>query len=235
MMPCTQHGNPVSWGWRQTQTGDQRSIGVVARGCPVPYPAARGCGISERVARATRFQDRPMALSKTLRFEIFKRDAFTCQYCGRTPPGVVLEIDHFLALANGGCDEEENLLTSCFDCNRGKGANPATRQALPSIAERTAAMVEAEEQITAYRKALQAKDRRLRAAIRKVEQHVESLGDIHLTDHGRRRVVIWLRQWTPEKIIEAFDIATRKLPVGDRGLFAYVGGILRKWRQGVWL
>ena len=176
-----------------------------------------------------------MAVSKRTRFEIFKRDNFTCQYCGRTPPAVVLEIDHFVAQANGGGDEEENLLTSCFDCNRGKGANPVTRQTLPSIAERTAAMVEAEEQITAYRKALRATDRRLRAAVRKVEQHIESLGDVHLTDHGRRNVAIWLRQWTPEKIMEAFDIATRKLPVGDRGLFAYVGGILRKWRQGLWL
>jgi hypothetical protein len=176
-----------------------------------------------------------MALSKRLRFEVFKRDSFTCQYCGRTPPAVVLEIDHFLARANGGGDQEDNLLTACFDCNRGKGKNPATRQALPSIAERTAAMVEAEEQTTAYRKALRVKDRHLRAAVRNVEQHVETLGDVQLTDYGRRSVAVWLRQWTPEKIMEAFDIATRKLPVGDPGLFAYVGGILRKWRQGLWL
>ena len=35
-----------------------------------------------------------MGLSKKMRFEVFKRDAFKCQYCGGTPPAVILEIDH---------------------------------------------------------------------------------------------------------------------------------------------
>jgi len=176
-----------------------------------------------------------MAVSKRTRFEIFKRDGFTCQYCGRTPPAVVLEIDHFVARANGGGDDEANLLTSCFDCNRGKGANPATRQTLPSIAEHTATMAEANDQLIVYRKALRSKERRLRAAGRKVERHFEGLGNARLTEHGRRGVAVWLREWPPEKLMEAFDIATRKLTTDDPGLFAYVGGILRKWRHGVWL
>lgn len=63
-----------------------------------------------------------MALSKSLRFEVFARDGFTCQYCGRRPPDVVLEADHLDPRANGGNDELTNLVTSCFDCNRGKAA-----------------------------------------------------------------------------------------------------------------
>jgi 5-methylcytosine-specific restriction endonuclease McrA len=35
-------------------------------------------------------------ISKSTRFDIFNRDAFTCQYCGRMPPVVMLEIDHEL-------------------------------------------------------------------------------------------------------------------------------------------
>lgn len=58
-----------------------------------------------------------------VRFSVFKRDNFTCQYCGRKPPNVVLEADHVLAVANGGSDAIHNLVTSCQDCNRGKGAN----------------------------------------------------------------------------------------------------------------
>ena len=34
------------------------------------------------------------SLSKKIRFEVFKRDKFTCQYCGKTAPNVVLEVDH---------------------------------------------------------------------------------------------------------------------------------------------
>ena len=61
-----------------------------------------------------------MAVGKTLRFEVFKRDGFTCQYCGSRPPDVVLELDHIDPRAAGGGDEVINLITACFDCNRGK-------------------------------------------------------------------------------------------------------------------
>lgn len=61
-----------------------------------------------------------MAVSKGVRFEVFKRDLFTCQYCGRRPPDVVLEVDHIIARSSGGSDESDNLATSCMDCNRGK-------------------------------------------------------------------------------------------------------------------
>jgi hypothetical protein len=60
------------------------------------------------------------SISKKVRFEIFKRDSFTCQYCGRSAPDAVLEVDHIIAVANGGNNEITNLITSCFDCNRGK-------------------------------------------------------------------------------------------------------------------
>ena len=60
-------------------------------------------------------------ISKKNRFEIFKRDKFICQFCGNTPPGVVLEIDHIKPVCEGGTNELINLVTSCFDCNRGKG------------------------------------------------------------------------------------------------------------------
>lgn len=33
-------------------------------------------------------------ISKKKRFEVFKRDMFTCVYCGCKPPDVILEIDH---------------------------------------------------------------------------------------------------------------------------------------------
>ena len=65
------------------------------------------------------------ALSKKIRFEVFKRDKFTCNYCGRSPviDDVVLEVDHIVPVKEGGNNHMLNLLTSCFDCNRGKAAN----------------------------------------------------------------------------------------------------------------
>lgn len=61
-----------------------------------------------------------MAVGKTKRFEVFKRDEFTCVYCGRKPPAVTLECDHIVPRASGGGDSLDNLTTACFDCNRGK-------------------------------------------------------------------------------------------------------------------
>jgi len=61
-------------------------------------------------------------ISKKLRFEIFKRDKFTCQYCGRTAPDVVLHVDHIHPVSRGGENDLLNLITSCFDCNAGKAA-----------------------------------------------------------------------------------------------------------------
>ena len=58
-------------------------------------------------------------IPKKLRFDVFKRDHFTCLYCGRTPPTVTLEIDHILAFSKGGQTVIENLATSCRDCNAG--------------------------------------------------------------------------------------------------------------------
>jgi len=61
-----------------------------------------------------------MAISKKLRFEVFKRDGFACQYCGRRPPLVSIEVDHIEPILEGGTDDIDNLTTACFDCNRGK-------------------------------------------------------------------------------------------------------------------
>jgi len=97
-----------------------------------------------------------MAIGPKLRFKIFKRDNFTCQYCfkrgvdreaalgdlklrtddpamgkllatlGIIPKEplkeVSLEVDHRIPESKGGTDDESNLVTSCRDCNRGKGA-----------------------------------------------------------------------------------------------------------------
>lgn len=56
-------------------------------------------------------------ITKKLRFEVFKRDNFTCQYCGRMAPDVILEIEHVNPVSKGGDNNILNLVTSCQDCN----------------------------------------------------------------------------------------------------------------------
>jgi hypothetical protein len=60
-------------------------------------------------------------LPQSVRFTVFRRDNFTCRYCGRSSPAVVLHVEHVQAVANGGSDDPSNLVTACADCNGGKG------------------------------------------------------------------------------------------------------------------
>ncbi len=53
-----------------------------------------------------------------VRFQVFKRDHFTCQYCGKG--GGELEVDHIKPVTKGGSNDMDNLITACRDCNRGK-------------------------------------------------------------------------------------------------------------------
>lgn len=89
------------------------------------------------------------AISKKTRFEVFKRDGFKCQYCGDHPPKVVLQVDHIVAVANGGRNEMDNYITACQPCNLGKGANDL-RVAPQSLSEKAAEVAEREAQLAGY-------------------------------------------------------------------------------------
>jgi 5-methylcytosine-specific restriction endonuclease McrA len=51
-------------------------------------------------------------ISKKLRFEVFKRDSFKCQYCGNSAPDVILHVDHIEPISKGGDNSILNLITS---------------------------------------------------------------------------------------------------------------------------
>jgi HNH endonuclease len=61
-----------------------------------------------------------VAVSKRLRYEILRRDNFTCRYCMTATPGTPLRVDHVVPVALGGTDDATNLVTSCEPCNSGK-------------------------------------------------------------------------------------------------------------------
>lgn len=94
-------------------------------------------------------------VSTRTRFEVFKRDNFTCQYCGATPPSVVLHVDHIVAVASGGKNSKDNLITSCSACNLGKSDVPLT--SIPkSLANTATEVAQRERAIQEYRAAIQA-------------------------------------------------------------------------------
>lgn len=111
--------------------------------------------------------------SKKLRFEVFKRDGFQCVYCGRTPPQVVLEADHIEPRSKGGKDDINNLITACFDCNRGK-RNVPLNKIPPQMQETLKVMREKEEQIKEYRKYVRQINKRIENDIEKINKAYNS-------------------------------------------------------------
>jgi 5-methylcytosine-specific restriction endonuclease McrA len=73
------------------------------------------------VVRLLRFVKKPKTPVKFSRQNIYIRDNYKCQYCGRKLPPDKLTWDHVIPKARGGKTEWENIVTCCIECNRRKG------------------------------------------------------------------------------------------------------------------
>ena len=67
----------------------------------------------------------PRTARPKLRFEVFRRDSYSCQYCGRSAPEYPLHVDHIIPWSKGGKTIIENLRAACSECNLGKSNRPA--------------------------------------------------------------------------------------------------------------
>lgn len=74
-------------------------------------------------------------VSRRLRFEVLRRDAHTCRYCGATAPDVKLTVDHVVPTTLGGSDEPSNLVASCAGCNAGKSSMAPDAPLVDEVAE----------------------------------------------------------------------------------------------------
>lgn len=177
-----------------------------------------------------------MPIGKSLRFEIFARDGFICQYCGQRPPDVVLELDHIHPRSRGGDDDPINLLTSCFDCNRGKRAKVLAE--IPRRPDADLALLKAQQEIGEAKRYLAVKRKRDKAHA----TLCEAMGDVwkrYLTDEftpNHRVFTPWINRYGAEEVERSIIVAVCAYQSGRFGsiqqsaarkLIPYVGGILR--------
>lgn len=71
------------------------------------------------VIRLETMVQRPRPHIKMTRREVFRRDNYTCQYCGRKVPN--LTIDHVMPRHLGGMHIWTNVVAACPNCNHRKG------------------------------------------------------------------------------------------------------------------
>lgn len=172
-----------------------------------------------------------MSVSKRVRFEVFKRDKFTCQYCGKRPPEVMLEVDHVVPRCDGGSDDMANLVTACVPCNRGKAGIPLESVA-PAIdeMEMLAGIQEMLERQMGLRQSMavaEAKRKAMDDAVRKVwDWWEDAFGKgTHFEPAGVRKFLAELDMEDLEEAVAAAEAASERRRFSGYGIWKYFCGI----------
>lgn len=139
-------------------------------------------------------------IGKKLRFEVFKRDRFTCQYCGKQAPDVVLHVDHLDPVSKGGGNDILNLVTSCSDCNMGKGAREISDDA--EIKKQRAQL----EELSERRDQLEAMVR-WRDEIRDIDASALESIELHWEDEAYPSILTATGRASLKKLLNKFGFA----------------------------
>lgn len=152
-------------------------------------------------------------ISKSLRFDIFHRDGFTCQYCGQQPPEAVLEIDHVMPVVEGGTNDPLNLITACDNCNRGKGAKLLDHPQRPDADLEWLATQQEIAELRRYQEAVKEKTE-IEGEIAKSFQDIwQEYSDLDWVP--KKRVIReWINKFDPEIVEEAIKVTAPKVARG---------------------
>lgn len=181
------------------------------------------------------FMEKPVrkAISKKTRFEVFKRDNFTCQYCSAKPPKVPLEIDHLLPVCKRGTNHIDNLITACFDCNRGKSGNELT--SIPqTVVEKSEGKRIALQQYKEYQKILADEKLQIEKDIDYVEEVFSLIFDGSIfNDRFRISIKKFIKELGVEVVRESMETAcnSRRIYKSEPALSYFCGICWNKIRE----
>lgn len=147
-----------------------------------------------------------IAVPKKTRFEVFKRDKFSCQYCGAKAPDVLLHVDHVVPVADGGGNDLLNLVTACAGCNSGKGARRLDDRS--EMTKQHAQLAELEERRAQIEMMVQWRDELSRLDDTAVEIICNRIGERtgwFPNDKGIADVRGWLRRMPFDDVIAGID------------------------------
>ena len=156
-------------------------------------------------------------ISKSVRFEVFKRDQFKCQYCGSSAPEVLLQIDHMNPVANGGTNDVINLITACLACNSGKSdkllSDDTTVSKQKHQLEQLQERREQLEMMMQWHEGLKSLQEDIHT---KLKEYWESIAKGYLiNENGMVRIKKWAKTYPFDEILKAMDIAAEQYLVFD--------------------
>jgi hypothetical protein len=172
-----------------------------------------------------------MAVTKRTRFEVLRRDEYTCRYCRSTTNE--LTIDHVVPVALGGTDDPSNLVAACRDCNSGKASSSPDASLVAQVDED--ALRWARARARAVERFTEDRDT-LNAQLAEFSRNWAVWdGNLHwLPGDWERSVTYWLRDGlTVSQIDDAMGIALNNNSLGSRDVFRYMAGVVRAWLRDI--
>ena len=174
-----------------------------------------------------------MSVSKKKRFEIFKRDGFRCCYCGNIPPKIVLEVDHINPVSDGGTNDPNNLLTSCFDCNRGK-SNIKLSRITPKLEENLEILKEKEQQLKEFNRFIAKINIRISKDIEEIDCLYNGQYQDWIFSDNFKKITLrrFLDLMPKHEILSSLRIAISRFPSDKDRVIRYFCGICWKKIKG---
>lgn len=152
-------------------------------------------------------------------------------------PDVILEVDHIVPVAEGGGNDIVNLITSCRECNRGKGKrrlddHTEVRKQVEQIRE-LAIKREQINMLIEWRESLaDIKNTEVDAINRLISRMT---GEWELNDNGRATIRRYIDNFGFEEVYTATEIAFSKYYIGDdsfNNALAKIGGVCYNRKVG---
>ncbi len=168
-------------------------------------------------------------LSDRIRFEVLKRDKFTCQYCGKKAPDVILAVDHINPVSKGGGNGLLNLTTSCWDCNSGKSDKLLSDDSAVEKARHQAEMIEERRAQVRLMATWQVELAKMDPEIDAINEALFQITGSTLTDTGKRSMRKMVREFSIQEIIEAIAISWDQYSPEEA--FSHIHGIARNRKQ----
>lgn len=171
-----------------------------------------------------------MPVSPRLRFEILKRDNYTCRYCRSKEQE--LTVDHVIPSALGGSDKPENLVAACRDCNSGKTSSNLDD---PKVQELTDAAL---ARSLRFRELMQADAAKVTKAREFAESYLggwyalaedRGLSWVTAAPDAERTLARWYSLGIPGEIIqEAMEIALDNRKIPQKSMYVYFCGVMNR-------
>lgn len=168
-----------------------------------------------------------MAVSKRTRFEVLRRDNYTCRYC-RSDENA-LTVDHVTPVALGGTDHPKNLVAACRDCNSGKSSAAPDSNTLEALTDTQIAYEKARAAIIVR------EEKKARGRRKEYQRFIDAWNDYapryaDLPNGWRATVSMWLaRGMQMERIIDAVHIASSKNHLPASAVYPYMAKIVWNW------